>query len=243
MWLVICSLNDPAALWTYQGLVSCGLSPLNFIAVESLALCSRWDHRIQATGNSTALTLADGRMIDSRSVRGTLNRVLAPPGTQLSAAVPEDRGYASQEIYSFYVSWLRTLSGPILNRPTPHGLCGAWRHISEWVCLAGRVGLPTPKYHMSSRGAPDTGQSIGIPPGQGVKTVIVIRDRVYGAEPPTAVAAGCIRLAELAGADVLGIDFFEGEQSRWTFAAATPMPDFRLGGWPLVEKLANVLKA
>ena len=242
MWLVFCSLNDAAAVWAYQGLCRSGLSPVHLIAVESLSYCSSWNHRLKATGDSTSFTLPDGRVIESQSVRGTVNRVLAPATIQLTAAVPEDRGYAAQEMFSFYVSWLKTLPTPILNAPTPQGLCGRWRHLSEWIWLATQAGLQTPRFRMSSRDASGAGQHTPMPAGQTVKTAVVVRDAVFGMDLPSAVTASCVRLAELAELETLGIDFYYGENGEWTFASATPMPDFRLGSWPLIEKLSHILK-
>ena len=245
MWLVLCSLNDAAAVWAYQGLSRCGLWPVHLIAVESLGYCPRWHHRLSATGDSTSFTLPDGRVIESQSVRGTVNRILAPATIQMTATVPEDRGYAAQEMFSFYVSWLKTLPEPILNVPTPQGLCGRWRHLSEWIGLAAQAGLQTPRYRMSSQDASGAGQHTAIPAGQMVKTAVVLRDAVFGMDLPSDVAASGVRLAELAGVETLGIDFYHDnhdKKSQWTFASATPMPDFRLGGGPLIEKLSHILK-
>ena len=32
-------------------------------------------------------------------------------------------------------NWLNALPGPLLNQPTPQGLCGNWRHPSAWAVL------------------------------------------------------------------------------------------------------------
>lgn len=243
MWLVLCSSNDLAALWVYQGLLQTGLSPVHLVTVESLGYCPRWNHRLSAAGDCTSFSLPDGRVIDSQRVRGTINRVLAPATIQLTAAVSEDRGYAAQEMYSFYVSWLKTLPEPVLNAPTPQGLCGRWRHISEWNGLAAQAGLQTPRYRMSSWEVSSDGQGTTIDAGQSVGTAVVIRDAVFGMGMPGSVAASCVRLAASADVETLGIDFYYDENDRLIFAAATPMPDFRLGGWPLLEKLAHILKS
>lgn len=241
MWLVLCSSNDAAALWAYQGLCQM-LSPVHLVTVESLSYCLRWNHRLTATGDSTSFTLQDGRVIESQQIRGTVNRVPVPPTSQLAAAVPEDRGYAAQEMYSFYVSWLKAFPEPILNVPTPQGLCGRWQHISEWIRLAAQAGLQTSKYRMSSQDAPSDWQSTTLAEGQTARTAVVVRDAVFGWNMPSNVADGCVRLAALAGVETLGVNFYYNEKGRLIFASATPMPDFRLGGWPLLKKLAHILK-
>jgi hypothetical protein len=53
------------------------------------------------------------------------------------------------------------------------------------------------------------------------------------------VLAGATRLARLAGASLLGVEFGPG----WTFAAASPTPDLRAGGTPLLDLLASSLGA
>lgn len=217
------------------------MSPLHLVTVESLGYCLCWNHRLKATGDRTSFTLQDGRTIESRHIRGAINRILTPATFQLAAAAPEDRGYGAQEIFSFYVSWLNTLPKPILNPPTPQGLCGRSRHISEWIWLAIQAGFKTPKYRMSSKDLFDGGKSSVISMGRAVTTAVVVGDAVFGAVVPEDVARSCVRLAELAGVATLGIDLYQDENSKWTFAAATPMPDFRLGGQPLLGKLADIL--
>ena len=95
---------------------------------------------------------------------------------------------------------------------------------------------------MNSEDLFDAEKSSTIPAGPTIKTAVVVGDAVFGAVVPEDVAGSCVRLAELAGVVTLGIDMYEDENSKWTFASATPMPDFRLGGQPLLDKLANILK-
>ena len=242
MWLVLCSSTDAAALWVYQALGQIGLSPIHLVTAESLDSCRRWDHRLTKTGDSTSFVLPDGRVIESRYLRGTVNRILSPATIQLPMAVPEDRGYAAQELYAFYASWLKTLPAPILNTPAPQGLCGRWPHISEWVWLASRAGLRTPKYRMSSNDISGNDHDTSVVEGQPIKTAVVVRDGVFGVDMSDSIAASCIRLAELSGVETLGINFYYDRRGELTFASATPMPDFRLSGWPLIEKLAAILK-
>ena len=70
-----------------------------------------------------------------------LNRLIAPPETLVAQSVPGDREYAHQELTALYLSWLNAIPAPVLNRPTPQGLAGRWRHASEWAVAADEAGL------------------------------------------------------------------------------------------------------
>jgi hypothetical protein len=142
---------------------------------------------------------------------------------------------------AFHMSWLHALPGPVLNRPTPQGLCGRWRHVSEWVWLAGQAGLLTPLYKQTGYDILEKGFQMLAPPGQVVKNVIVVNHNIFGPSVPEDIAEGCHRLAELCETNLLGVDFYAGPGDQWIFAGATPMPDLRIGGWPLLQGLAEIL--
>ena len=67
-------------------------------------------------------------------------------------------------------------------------------------------------------------------------------DHVLGTPLPPATQGACRRLARLAGADLLGIDLVADPAGRWKFAGANPLPDLRLGGPPLLDALAQLLR-
>jgi hypothetical protein len=243
MWLVFCASDDLPALWAYQGLEALGLTPLELVSADLLAYSLRWEHRLGAGGTATVLTLADGRTIHSGEVRGVLNRLRALPFEHLRRAAPEDAPedfeYARAEILALFTSWLYALPPPVLNRASPEGLGGQGRHISEWVWLAARAGLVTRPYREAGRpdqGALYTGSRLAsaVP----VRTVFVVAGRVVGAASGP-IRERCLRLAELAGTDLLGIDFAAVGTDPWTFAGATPLPDLRLGGQALLKALMD----
>jgi hypothetical protein len=244
MWLVLCASSDVSALWAYQGLKARGLTPLELVSAEMLAYSLRWEQRLGSDGSSLEITLADGRTISDVTTRGVLNRLMSVPPEHLLAAHPNDRDYATQELTAFYMSWLYALPQPVLNRPAPQGLSGQWRHVSEWVWLASKAGLPTSEYRQSSH---DHLDEMGVerrlvPVGTPVNVVIVVAGHVVGAPAPTDILRGCQRLAELAGTELLGIEFAPGSAGDWTFAGATPVPDLRLGGQPLLDVLTCVFR-
>ena len=151
-----------------------------------------------------------------------------------------DREYAMQELTSFYLSWLQALPGVVINRPEPQGFCGRWRHSSEWAVLALRAGLPAPPYRQTVDDDPASGYRSLAPIGAKVETVIALEGKLFGAEVPEVTAHACLRLAQLAESDLLGITLFQAANGIWKFAAATPYPDFKNAGPELIEHMASV---
>jgi len=244
MWLVLCPSNDLPALWAFQGLKARGLEPLELVTAESFNLGVRWEHRIGTERVSFTATLTDGRRIRNSDVGGVLNRLTYVPVDSLALFQPADREYVQQELQSFFLGWLAALSGPVINRPTPWGLSGQWRHVSEWIALAERAGLPVPPYRLSTR---DLSEAAGwpmraVPGGTPLLTLIVLGGAVLGSPVPQEVAVGCMRLAELAETALLGVEFAPGADGRWIFVGATPQPDLRLGGEALLDVLVKALQ-
>ena len=128
-----------------------------------------------------------------------------------------------------------------LNRPTPQGLCGTWRHTSEWIWLAHRAGLPAPRYVQSGRDVPQLGYQASVPFGKRVHPALVAAGRVFAEPMPALIEEGCRKLAELAQTEILGIDLFEDSDSL-QFAGATPIPDLQRGGLPLLKHLAEAMQ-
>ena len=243
MWLVLSTITDPSAEWVTEGLRARGLTPLEWVNDEALAAAPRWEHRLGAAGTNIEIVLADGLHLRNHLIRGVLNRLVSVPIAALQPARSVDRDYAVQEFSAFFLSWLHALPSPLINRPVPLGLCGAWRHISEWVWLAAQAGLPTSPYRQGSDDVRDECGEQGrlVPPETPVQKVIVIGKEIVGAPFPAMLQEGCRRLARLAGVELLGIDFTMDATGSWNFAGATPWPDLRLGGEALLDALASIL--
>jgi hypothetical protein len=239
MWLILCSEHDASALWAWHGLSARGLRPLELVRAEMLPFALKWDHRVTASDTSISVTLADGRVIRNDKVRGVLNRLTHVPLDHLQGN--PDYVYATQEYAAFFMSWLSSFRQPVLNPASAQGLSGAWRHLSEWVYLAARAGLPTPAYRQTSSDEVDetTETRKLFPAGTFTINSIVIKEQVVGQRLPPELEKGCVRLAELAETPLLGIEFALATSSQsWQFAGATPMPDLRLGGEALLDALA-----
>ncbi|HEY7164245.1 MAG TPA: hypothetical protein VIB79_06760 [Candidatus Binatia bacterium] len=237
MWWVFCGTNDLSALWAARGLKALGLEPLEIVTSESLTYNRRLEHRVRTGSSNVIIELADGRVLESRAVRGVLNRLGLLPSAHFDAANTVDRDYAQQELYALFLSWLHSLPGPLLNRPTPQGLSGAWRHLSEWMWLAGKAGLMTPPYRLGGLGESYDGGRDSIISN---RMAIVTDDVTCEPAMPPQVRAGCLALARLSGTALLGIHFHVAN-GQWTFVSATPAPDLHLGGDPVLHGLYRQL--
>ena len=237
MVLVICEDWDFAALWAADRLRSRGVA-VDMLTGADLAAAERWEHRLGHAGVTFALTLAGGeRRVFSQAVRGVLNRLSFLPSAWLQRIGGPDRDYAIQEMHALYLSWLAALPGPVLNRPTPQGLCGNWRHPSFWAALAGRAGLPA-RYRQSSEDDPSEAWQPAAAPPEAI--AFVVGERVIAPPAlPTQLNEACRRLAHAAGAGLLGIDFMAAAAGEWRFTGASVMPDLVRGGEPLADALAE----
>ena len=234
MWLLLCNASDRAALWAARGLTARRIDPLEVLTPELLHYSRRWEHRLEADGRTSfALTLGDGREVDGRNVRGVLNRIPAVPSHLLAHLVETDRDYAQQEWTAFHMSWLSSLQVPVLNLPVSEGLCGAWRHASEWAWLATHAGLAPGDYVQTSAASGPAARDV-----PAVRTVITVDGRGFG-DVPEDIADACAHLAVLAATRVLGVDL---DRDTGRFVAASPLPDLRAGGEPMLDALARALR-
>ena len=238
MWLLLCNSTDQPALWAATRLRARALEPLTVLTPELLHYSFQWEHRLRRDGAATvAFTLADGRRIDASSIRGVVNRIPLVPGRLLQHLVEADRAYAQQEWTALHMSWMASLRVPVLNLPVMEGLCGAWRHGSEWAWLAGQAGLDVDAYVEQVPSAAASRDIGGVAPP--VRTVIAIDGRGIGhADEPLADACG--RLGVLADTRILGVDI---DARTSAFVSASPLPDLRIGGEPFIDALASALRA
>jgi hypothetical protein len=241
MWLVLCSAQDISALWAYDGLKRRGLHPIEVITDELLTYSLRFEHRIQAGTPITRITLADDRRIESVAIRGTLNRLHNIPTRHLQQAQASDRHYAEPELFALFLSWLYGLPGPLFNRPTPQGLSGAWRHLSEWIWLAGQAGLPVLPYRQSDTQSVPVSKPLPLLSATQL-VLIVFNGKCFGTPVPPSVEHGCIQLAKLSQTALLGVEFQISANGTWLLINSTPMPDLRLGGQALLDELAIALQ-
>ena len=206
------------------------------LSPELLHYGTGWTHRVgNRAAASVRFVLADGTRIDGRGIRGVLNRLAVLPPELVDQFASADRVYALQEWTAFHISWLACLTVPVLNRPVMQGLCGAWRHRSEWTWLAGQAGLETYPCRLDS-----TSPAEQAPPLVRGRTVFVIDGQATDETLPPSVAAACGNLGTLAETRLIGVDL---DADSLRFVSASPRPDLRLGGDALVEALASTFGA
>lgn len=234
MWLLLAAIDDRPALWAATRLRARGLTPLEVLTPELLTCSFRWQHRL---GNhappSVEFTLADGRRVTGDAIRGVVNRLsMLPPGV-VASLTPADRDYALQEWTALHVSWLNALTVPVINRPGVQGLCGAWRHPSEWIWLAARAGLETPTFLMGTTSAAVEG-----PRPSTRRTVLVLDGHPIEADVSASVAEACGRLGLLSDTRLIGVDV---DVATGRFLHASPQPDLRCGGEAMITALLDVM--
>ncbi|MFE4305289.1 hypothetical protein ACFRR6_04435 [Streptomyces sp. NPDC056891] len=235
MWLVLCEPEDKAAMWAYTSLKERGLAPIELVAPRSLTRSERSAHRVEKDGASFEIGLPDGRALASGDIDGVLNRLAYAPVEHLVFTSRADTLYAMEEMSALVLSWLECIAPITVNRPSARGLSGAWRSAAEWTVLAARAGLPVAPLPLSS--SLPAGPHGDATATTTARTVVVLGERVFGAEPVRALVPACRRLAKLAGTDLLGIDLETDARDAARFAAATTLPDLRIGGDALVDRL------
>ena len=239
MWLVLCNSNDHPALWAANRLRARGFEPITVLTPELLHYSLRWEHRLRRDGRATvAFTLADGREMEGGAIRGVLNRIPSVPIHLLQHLVEDDRAYSQQEWIALHMSWLASLPVPVLNLPVIEGLCGAWRHRSEWVWLAAQAGLETGEYVQEVTAAltPPPHDERSVPR---VRTVLALDGRGIEASVADDVADACGRLGVLAKTRILGVHL---DLHTNAFVSASPMPDLRGGGETFIDALSSALR-
>jgi hypothetical protein len=242
MWLVLGDEADPSVDWFRDGMQRRSVA-VEVVSTRALSAAVRWNHRVGRHGASVVADLPDGRRLDSNAVRATLNRVAAlnPP---VEYFVSPDGEYAQQELLALYLSLLHSLPGPVLNRPTPQGLSGRLRYAPEWAVLAARAGLGSRAFHVSTALAqPHAGAALSDRPVPSPTLVIVAAGRLFPDGLPRAAAAAALRLAGLAGLDLVGFRLETTAEGTAMFEAADLHPDLRPAGDPLLDHLAALADA
>ena len=241
-YLMLCHDYDAAAFWLHERLSAVDGLDGELIRASDLDLARAWTHRLGDDHSSLAIELANGRILRGEAFDGVLNRLITAPGSLARFAADEDRDYADAEAIAFAMSWLAALPH-VLNPPTPQGLSGAWRHITEWLVFAGRAGLATPAYRQTENDPFAMGHGSLAPADKSRVSILVLDDELFGEPPGAEIGAACRRLAKLAGDEIISVDLFEATPGRWLFAHASSWPDLRIGGEPLVRALARRLGA
>jgi len=234
-YAVLCLLGDPSGPWLAGGLAERGLDGIRCVSAHELAFSTSISHEVTSVGTRTSIRLADGSLFGPDLV-GTVNRLTTLPDDHLAGAEQADRDYAAAEVHALFTSILASLPGRVLGVAGPRGLCGPWLSPAEWTLHAACAGLPVLGFRSGQPTPPPAELQLLVVPG-------AVRPAYpYAGQPlPPDLAAGAARLAEAVGAQTLGVDLVRAD-GRWVFAGATPLPDLRAGGPPVLDALAQVLR-
>jgi RimK-like ATP-grasp domain len=178
-----------------------------------------WSHHLGHPDHDTAIVAE--RSLSSRDVDGVLTRIASVTEDDLPHIVAEDRAYVAAEMTAFLLSWLTSLTCPVLSRPTPGCLSGPpWRP-ERWAQVAHRLGIPVTSRRREARlsSAPDPYAR----PGSPCVSVTIVGETHVGAVDP-ALVDHARALAEAAEVELLEVQF-SGHERGATLVQASPWPD------------------
>lgn len=225
---------------------------VKLVSAGEIVFAPGWVHGLGEGPVASRVTLHDGTVIGGEAPALVFNRLRGVEMPQFAAASPEDREYAVMEMHALVLSWLQSLTCPVINAPSPQGLGGQVRGALAWQLLAAKAGLPTLPLRLTSSSrryhAPDlifhpadflgAALSAGgrLPPGNlpaqfagavgsAVMSVLIAGRRVVGRMPPELVH-GCLALARRANTEILLAHFAPAVDAPfgWVFTSADPMP-------------------
>lgn len=233
MIVILCHPGDAAALWLAGTMRELGGGPVELVSVEELVYSRRIVFRLSDVGSSGSIVLADGRTLRPETIAGLVNRVSYLPTQHFARAVSEDRAYAEAELNAFLLAWINGVAGRVINPPLPFALGGGTLPLPALMHYASMAGLPTEGFCASA----DERASVAprLPP---TDAAVVFDGRLYGTLLSTKLQDGCRRLAMLAGASLLQIEFHRSSEHGLRFVHASGAVDFRIGGRPLARDLA-----
>lgn len=150
-FVILAHVDDATALQVYTALrARYGSDLVELVSSEQLACAPHWTHRLHNSGVTTELLLSDGTLLASRGLGLVFNRLRYVTMPHFASASEEDRNYAIMEMQALWLSWLASLPCPVVNQVT--SVNSGIRECShgEWLHLAGRAGLPTQGYHVTT---------------------------------------------------------------------------------------------
>jgi hypothetical protein len=177
-----------------------------------------WNQCLPTMGDPAGVI--ERKRVSHREISAVLTRLPCIFAAELTDIVPEDRSYVAAEMTSFLLFWLSRLTCPMLNRPTPICLCGPYWRREKWLHVAAQAGIPVqPVSRVASMKAGLTER--GVLPA--TTTLTVVGSRVFG-DSELCLHQQALRLARLAGVDLVSVDFSSRERGAY-FVGANVSPD------------------
>jgi hypothetical protein len=252
MFVVLCDIDDSAALWLDSRFRELGHRS-TLVTSGLLSFAQRRSQWIGRDGTRAVVDLGEGGVIDQPGL--VVNRLLSPPVAAWQWAKPGERDYAAAEMTAFTLSWLAAVPGAVRNRPSPTCLAGPSPHPLRAAVLAHRAGLDVPDADFGAGASTlqllEAAVRNAAPP-VGLCHLVVLDGRIVdadgaerraGARMPERLPRAVARLASAVGAaeGLIGIDIVVSD-GRWWFAGMTPLPDLMLAGDAVVHELIGLVE-
>ena len=189
----------------------------SLLTCEDLSVAG-WRHFLSAESKDFAVV--SGQIVDVADIDAVLIRWPGVFAQELIQIAAHDRDYVANEMMAFLVSWLSSLSCPVINKPTPVNLTGpAWR-LEQWTRAAARLGIPVrPARRHVARNTVE--KELPVEPAHA--TVTVVGERCFGnVEPLLLEQSG--QLARAADVSLLKVGF-TGSEAGSLLAGVDLIPD------------------
>ena len=158
-----------------------------------------YPHDLQASRASVG-----GQVVRFSEIEGVLTRLPCVTPHELPHIINAERNYVAAEMNAFLIAWWSSPLFSVVNRPTPLCLMGPnWRP-EQWLHAAARAGLRTSRSTSFIKLQPSTRQATTAA-ASGVAATVV-GSHCFGAIDEDLAARAC-RLAELAGVELLTVQF------------------------------------
>ena len=217
--------KDIAARWACQGAA--------ILSCEDLSI-SGWRHYLNNAAASTAVVA--GRIVPFEQITGVLTRRPCIFEEELLHILPADLTYVASEMNAFLLSWLTSLSCPVVNRPTATCLSGPnWRP-EQWIATAASLGIsvrPARRYLSFSGSEKRTYGRDESEVGSVIIELTIVGDQCFGNGDEVLVQQAR-QLAAAASVDLLGVRF-QVREADATFVGVNLWPDLA------DEKVANAV--
>lgn len=222
MICLLCEPEDDDALWLATALARHGQS-VECVLPEDVMLASALTCRLDGSGATSALRLADGRVIEAGLPDLVVNRLVELP-TLSGSASAVDRRYLAEEWRAAIAVWLRTLRCPVLNPPRAATVSGPVLPVPAWRAIAHANGCPVPAW--------DSDEPLA---GADPVEVVSVAGRTVDptASAPAWVPAAMARMSRHVGAPLLGVTLDRCD-GQWALLDATTRPPLTPGGGALV---------
>ncbi|HJU55853.1 MAG TPA: hypothetical protein VJ715_14815 [Pyrinomonadaceae bacterium] len=213
MILVIASRVDDAA----RDLVA--EFPRGQAALLTCRDLSRPGWYISNTSPASSTAVADGKRLRGSSIEGVLTLLPCVLPQELVHIVEDDRAYVANEMTSFLLYWLFSLSCPVLNRPTSSCLSGPNWRTEQWLKAAYDLGIPVKHYVRSTRAR--AGQIKK--EDESLTVVTLVGDDCCGSDDD-ALCEQVRLLAKRAGVGLLSAHFYQEGGTNYLARAHTSVP-------------------